>query len=153
MQSDHIIRPTANDYFRLYVQTGGGSFPVFAGSPYQSGAGLGNIFKSIARFMFPVLLPTASTFIRSAAKGLEEGRDMKSALRDSIGPTIKEALGSTITQIRNRQSGSGKNRKRRRVKSKKTLYKAKNQKKSKKRKSKSRKRNTSRKRSIHSINF
>lgn len=154
MRPQHLTHATANQFLRHYCQQAGGSFPVFAGAPYQTGAGFGNILRSIGRFLLPIIAPTASSFIRSAAEGLEGGQDIKSALKGSIAPTVKTALGSTIEQVQKRQSGSGKRRHKRKVVRKK-LYKATKAKRTHKRKSKSGKRKKSRSkiRSLNSINF
>lgn len=106
-----------NPYYRYYSsQIGGGPlpFPVFRGSNYQSGAGIGNIFRSIARFFLPIIAPVASTFIRSAAGGLEEGKTLKEAAKSAIGPSLRQAGEATTSQILSRvQGGSGRRRRKR----------------------------------------
>lgn len=111
MRPSHLTHGASNIYLRHYCQQyGGGMFPVYAGAPYQSGAGLGDIFRMIARFAFPILAPAAKSFIQNTAQGLSEGKNIKEAAKGSLAPALDQALTATSNRIMGRQTGSGRRR-------------------------------------------
>lgn len=95
--------------FDYYRQQSGGNFPIYRGTDLQYGNGFGDIFRSIGRFLLPILAPVASQFISSTAQNLSEGRNLREAARAAVNPTISEALSATGSQIMSRipQRGSG----------------------------------------------
>ena len=98
--------------FCNYYSQSGGSFPVFVGSRYQHGAGLGDILRGIFRTIFPIIAPivskTASTFISNAASGFNEGKSFKDAAKDALAPTGEALISGAMDAFKNRQKGSGK---------------------------------------------
>lgn len=103
-------------------QSGGGapSYPVFRGSAYQHGQGIGDIFRHIGRWLapfLPVAVDAAKTFISGTASNLSQGKSIKEAAKSAISPTIKGAatgIGEAMASKINGQSGSGLRRGRRR---------------------------------------
>lgn len=102
---DHFSKALFEHYQR------GRGFPVFKGTD-QYGRGLGDILKSIARFVLPIFAPAASRFITSAAGGLNEGRSLKDSAKEALKPALGEALNATTSGIMSRFSGRGLKRKR-----------------------------------------
>lgn len=113
---DEQFRKSVLNFYRQ--QRGGGAllnFPVYRGAEYQYGNGIGDIFRSIARFLVPILVPTAAEFIRTTGIGLQEGKTFKDAAKASLPHTITKAIESGLGEIRRRggdpsdrgQMGSG----------------------------------------------
>lgn len=113
MASTSKISPLAQTYLNHYIgaQSGSGAYPVFRGSPYQSGQGLGDILRSIGRFLLPIATTAASAFIDTASGALSEGKSLKEASTYALRPTLKRTLESVGERI---QSGSGRRRKKER---------------------------------------
>lgn len=102
--------------FTHYVnQSGRGSaqYPVFRGAPVQYGNGIGDIFKSIGRFLLPIFASSAKTFVQSAAQGLSEGQSLKDAAKHALKPTFSSTVQDAGERIFKRFAGGGKKRKRR----------------------------------------
>lgn len=95
-------------------QNGGGGSQVFRGAQFQYGTGIGDIFRSLGRFLLPIFASSASGFIGSAAKGLSEGKNLKDAAREALKPTLGAAMETAGSQIMNRIKGAGRRRRRRR---------------------------------------
>jgi hypothetical protein len=101
------------DQYYSQQQKGGGDFPVYVGRARQRGHGLGDIFKSIWRILFPAMKSLAPHALRAGANIVEDVTKGKT-WKDS---TLKHVLGeipgaiSSVTSSRNVQSGSGVRRK------------------------------------------
>jgi len=95
------------DYYSRQV---GGEIPVFVGSRYQRGHGLGSVLKGIFhRFVIPFFRAHGKTLARSALKtGVDvaedvlEGRTLKESAKHRIPEGIKRTARTLISQ-----SGSG----------------------------------------------
>ena len=74
-------------YLRHYRQTGG-SLPVFAGEPYQYGAGLGDVLRGALKSLLPIFTPIASRFITSTGESLCQGRSLKESEKHAIASTL-----------------------------------------------------------------
>lgn len=96
---DNIIRPYTEHY-----QRGAGILPAFTGTVYQEGNGLGDILKSVFRFMLPIVSSGASTFLKSAAQGLGEGKSLGEAAKVSLAPMAKKLVGKTVRRVVQRGS-------------------------------------------------
>ena len=108
----------SHKYLRYYEQQSGGALPVFRGTPIQGGQGLGDIFRSVARFLLPIVAPilgsVASKFVTTTSEGLNQGHSFRESAKGAIGPTLSAGLSSASEQVMNRisgQSGSGRKRK------------------------------------------
>ena len=88
--------PSSDD--NLY-QFGGGSYTAFAGVPYQRGAGIGSIFRSLLRYLIPIGKQAGAAIGR---QGLEsgvrvlsnvlDGRDVRQSLEDEGRSGLKSLL-------------------------------------------------------------
>lgn len=115
--------PQAEAYYRLFTgqQRGGSLLPVFRGAPYyQQGGGFGDILKGIFRFLLPVAVRGATTFLDSAARAQESGASIKEAAKAALRPTLSAAASEAYEQFAQRrqqqQQGSGKPKKVKRAK-------------------------------------
>ncbi len=108
MESD----PQAQAIYKLYKYQLGGNFPVFKGSRYgQSGEGFGDVFRSILKYVIPVVSEGATSFLGSLFRGRESGATWKDALKSSIKPTIMSTVDAGTTQLQQAMSkGSGRKR-------------------------------------------
>ena len=87
-------------YIRYYKQQQqGGSLPVYRGGRRdQEGAGLGDIFRGIFRFLAPVALRGISSFasntLRAHQQGVPLGDAAKAALIPALGDAARSAVGA-----------------------------------------------------------
>ena len=103
-------------FCRYYRNQIGGALPVFSGyDQEQRGEGLGDIFRSILRFLSPIAQSAATKFITTTSKGLEEGQSVGQAAKSALMPTLSEALMSGAQQGMARMGGKGRKRRRRRT--------------------------------------
>ena len=130
---DTLVRAYTQHY--LNTQSGSGILPGFEGTLYQEGNGLGDIFRSVIRAIFPILSSGANTFIRGAAEGITQGKSFGQAALGAVGPAISDVIGQSVNRVL--QKGSGRRRKRR---SKRKVYKRKRKATSKKPKKRHQKR-------------
>ena len=82
------------DYDDYYMQQIGSGLPVFKGSRYQKGMGLGSMFRSFFRCILPVFKTHALPAIKSGAKavGSEAVRSVANIATDAInGQDIEES--------------------------------------------------------------
>lgn len=95
-----------NPYLQYYRAQVGGSIdlPVFVGG--QHGAGIGDFFRSVLRFIAPIALRGLSTFASSTMRAHEGGASLKEAARGAIAPSLG-AMASAVSGSLNQQSGSG----------------------------------------------
>jgi hypothetical protein len=71
----------------VLFQTGNGTYSIFQGMPYQRGAGLGALFKSLFRFLLPIGKEVGAVI---GQQGLESGTKILSNILE--GHNIKETL-------------------------------------------------------------
>lgn len=94
-------------YYKYYVSQAGGEFPVFRGG--QHGAGLGDIFRTIFRWIAPIAVRGLTTFATNTMKSYDKGSSFKEAAKGAVAPTLG-ALRDAVTakfQAQQQQSGSG----------------------------------------------
>lgn len=91
---------------------GGSDYPVFRGASVQYGGGIGDIFRSIGRFLLPVFASSARTFVESTAKGLGEGQSLKDAAQGALSPTLATTASQATSAITRKLSGRGRKKKR-----------------------------------------
>jgi hypothetical protein len=110
--SQHLF----NQYYNNQ-QRGGADFPVYVGRVKQRGHGIGDIFKSIWRYIFPAIKSIAPHTLRAGANFVEDvssGNSWKdSAMKH--GTTVVKQIPGVISRVvaeRRNQSGSGHRRKR-----------------------------------------
>lgn len=111
-QEDILLRPYPEHY-----QRGAGILPAFSGTVYQDGNGLGDILKSVARIILPILGSGAATFIKGTAHEISQGQSLGEAAKKSIAPTAKKIVGKAVKRVV--QKGKGRRRRRRVYKSRK----------------------------------
>lgn len=105
--SQHLF----NQYYN-HQQKGGGDFPVYVGRARQRGHGIGDIFKSIWRFLFPVVKTLAPHALRAGANIVDDvssGNTWKNSTFKH-GPSVLSQIPDAISAgvaARNAQSGSG----------------------------------------------
>jgi hypothetical protein len=109
--SQHLF----NQYYDRQ-QKGGGDFPVYVGRTRQRGHGIGDIFKNIWRFFFPVLKTLAPHVLRAGANIVDDvssGNNWKDSTFKH-GPSVLQQIPDAISAgvaARKSQSGSGFRRK------------------------------------------
>ena len=91
----------AQALYLLYKnQYGGALYPVFRGGrQVQYGEGFGDIFKSIWKWVFPVVSSGAGTFLEEMVKKKSEGLGWKEAAKSAIQPTITETISRGAEQV------------------------------------------------------
>ena len=81
----------------------GMSIQVFRGtSRYQYGAGVGDVLKSIWKFIFPVIARGASSFLRYGGDALVQNGNVKDALKAAIKPALGTMIKTTGEEIARR---------------------------------------------------
>lgn len=111
----HLIQPTS-----VEKQFGGGAgYTPFAGLPYQRGAGIGSIFRSLLRFLIPIGKEAGAAIGRQGLEsgvrvlnGVLEGRDLQQSLKDEGRSGLKNLLDKASNNLTKRneeaaQTGSG----------------------------------------------
>ena len=139
----------ADLYVKYYEAQAGGSLPILRGSKRynpQSGAGIGDVFRSVFRTVLPVALQGIGTFIGETLRAKGSGANWKESARTALGPSAKnvlEGVGGAIqsklstgsASSPNTQAGSGRKRRRGIVKHEATEPKRRRKRKSKRRQS------------------
>lgn len=110
---DQAVKNAMLNHYLNQSGRGVGQYPVFRGAQVQYGNGIGDIFRSIGRFLLPIFSSSAKTFVQSAAQGLSEGQSIKEAAKQALKPTLSSAMSGTAEQVMKKVSGEGKRRKRR----------------------------------------
>ncbi len=113
-------------YFLYHPQAGGALYPVFRGSKQaQYGEGFGDMFKSIWKWVFPVVSSSAGTFLQEMVKSKSEGSNWKEGAKAAIKPTIFEGISRGAEQVskaldesKSSQGGKGRRTKHHRKQSK-----------------------------------
>lgn len=96
----------ASAYCEYYAKQYGGELPVFRGG--QHGAGLGDILRSVWRWIAPIALRGLATFTSRTMEAHEQGASLKDAAKGAIAPSLG-AMAQTFTSRMQpaQQSGSG----------------------------------------------
>ena len=88
-----------DSYIEHYRAQVGGKLPVFRGSPFQRGEGLGDIFRAVLRFLLPVASTAATTFIKGTADELNQGATLKDAAKGALGDTLRSGVGRAVERL------------------------------------------------------
>lgn len=120
---DQMVKDAIVAHYSKQYGSGASSYPVFRGSSVQYGNGIGDIFKSIGRFLLPIFASSAKTFVQSAAQGMSEGHSLKDAAKQALKPTMTSTVQDAGERIFKRFVGAGKGKKKKRKPS--PLYKGK----------------------------
>lgn len=111
---------TMGDKAELYVrffmggQTGAGigDMPVFQGMrDYQQGAGFGSFFRGLLRYILPVAVRGAATFLGETSKAHDAGMSLGDAAKSALRPTAGVVLSGASDAIQRRMQGRGRKRK------------------------------------------
>lgn len=96
----------AGAYYKYYVSQAGGEFPVFRGG--QHGAGLGDIFRTIFRWIAPIAVRGLTTFATNTMKSYDQGSSFKEAAKGALAPTLGALRDAVTAKFQPpEQSGSG----------------------------------------------
>jgi hypothetical protein len=105
------------DQYYKHQQKGGGDFPVYVGRVRQRGHGIGDIFRTIWRYLFPEIKNITPHALRAGENIVEDvsgGNTWKdSAMKHgkSLINQVPNVISSVVTE-QNNQSGSGYRRRR-----------------------------------------
>ena len=114
----HIIVPDVKQFKQYYLRgQQGGSIAGFRGARIQRGYGIGNFFKSIARFAIPLVKRGAQAFGRRAlgaavdvGHDILEGKNVKQSIKSRGIKAVKDIVRQGVKQPSS-QSGGGRKRK------------------------------------------
>jgi len=102
-----------NGLIQFGTGVGGGAYSVFAGLPYQRGAGVGSLFRSLLHYLIPIGREAGLAIGRqglvTGAKVLNnvlDGGDLKTSLVDESRSGLKQLLDKASNNL-SRQSGNG----------------------------------------------
>ena len=87
------------DYLAHYRNQHGGGMRFFRGG--QQGAGIGDIFRRVFRFIMPVATTGLKTFAQNALGGVSAGMPLLNAAKSAIGPTVQAMAGPLLSRIVN----------------------------------------------------
>ena len=111
-----------NDYIRYYLdQQQGKGIPVFRGSQWQAGYGLGGLFKSLARSIIPMVKSSARSLGKIAldsganfAGDVLAGKNVKKAAKARLAEAKSIAKKQAVSKLQSlTQTGNGSTRKKR----------------------------------------
>ena len=104
----HTYIPSVNDSKLYYLRNqSGGTLTGFRGARIQRGYGLGNFFKSIARFAIPMVKRGVKAVGKKALEtAMSVGQDMKIRGRQAVKDLTKQGINNI-----KRQFGGGRKRK------------------------------------------
>lgn len=110
-----------NPYEQYYVQQAGrGVGPVYTGSPYQRGHGIGNFLSSIFRAVFPLVKSGAKVLGQEAVNtgfGILRDTISQKPIKESLKQRMREAGDNLMTKAEKKidqMHGSGYKRRRKR---------------------------------------
>ena len=104
--------PRIEFYMAAFSQKGNDfDFPVFREtSRYQYGQGLGDVLRSIVRyiprvkqFLKPVTMKGIQTLLKACSKAIKENSTVKDVIKSTIKPTVSAVLGATVDQVASKQ--------------------------------------------------
>jgi hypothetical protein len=115
---EEILNSSAQEQSPIHFQLGGGSYTIFHGVPYQRGAGIGALFKSLIRFLVPLGKNVGAAIGRQGLESgskvlssLVEGKDLKEALKDEGRSGLQQLFQKAATKLEQKGGGRGKKRK------------------------------------------
>lgn len=108
---DQQVRQAILAHYMRQRGSGDSAYPVFRGAPVQYGNGIGDIFRALGRFLFPILATGAKTFVSTAAQGISEGQTFKDAAKGAFKPTFSSTVQEAGEQIFKKLRGGGRKRK------------------------------------------
>ena len=115
------------DYQQYYSRQAGAGYPVFHGTRFQRGYGLGNIFKGLIRWIAPILKTHALPSIAAGSKeiGREALKTFANVANDTLNgrqlnQSFKERGSEAINSLTKKaedhiQKGSGKRKKKKKL--------------------------------------
>lgn len=113
-----------NSYLQYYRQQVGSGLNVYAGPHIQRGHGLGSWFKSLIRYITPLIKPAAKAVGGEALRlggrvyhDIQEGQDPEQAVKRNLRVSGRNLLNKAGDNLMTAQFGSGRRRKRKAVKS------------------------------------
>lgn len=104
------------DFNKYYLDQASGNYPVFRGSVYQRGYGLGNVFQRFFSWALPLLkqhaLPIAKVLgkevinnVASVANDAIDGRDIKESVNEKLKNTLEKLQkGKGVKRKSNKES-------------------------------------------------
>ena len=97
------------EFYKAAFSQGGNGFdiPVFRRvSTYQYSQGVGDVLRGIfqfcpmmARFLKPVAIKGAQTFLKSGSKAIKEGVAFKDVIKSTLTPTVGAVIGARVDQV------------------------------------------------------
>jgi len=80
-------------YISFFKNQSGGSMPVFKGLPrYQSGQGIGDIFRGIWRRVVPIALNVGKAALNAFTGAQDEGASFKDSFKATLRPVASAAI-------------------------------------------------------------
>jgi hypothetical protein len=113
------------DQYYKHQQKGGGDFPVYVGRVRQRGHGIGDIFRTIWRYLFPAIKTMAPHALRAGANIVEDvssGNTWKdSAVRhgSTLISQVPDVISSVVAEQKRQSGGSYRRRQSTRIKKRK----------------------------------
>jgi len=90
----------AEAYISVFRDQRGGKLPVFEGlGRYQSGQGIGDIFRGIWRRVVPIALNVGKAALNAFSGAQDEGASFKDAFKATLRPAASAAVRSTVQEI------------------------------------------------------
>lgn len=121
---DQLLSINTLDFPTYNNQFGGANYPIFRGVPYQRGAGIGSVFKSILRFLVPLGKEAGAAIGRQGLESTSrilsnvlEGKNVREALKDEARSGVKNLLTKAAERVGQTGNGRGKGRNLKRKKS------------------------------------
>jgi hypothetical protein len=113
------------DQYYKHQQKGGGDFPVYVGRVRQRGHGIGDIFRTIWRYLFPAIKTMTPHALRTGANIVEDvssGNTWKdSAMKHgpSLINQVPNVISSVVAEQKRQSGGSYRRRQSKRIKKRK----------------------------------
>jgi len=94
-------------YVKFYQSQSGFGLSVFEGHAgrFQEGAGFGNILRSLATTILPILVRGAATFFGETVHGEDQGMSLTDAAKRAIIPAVLTAASTGVQKFQ--QKGRG----------------------------------------------
>ena len=90
-------------YYKYYCSQYGGEIPIFRGG--QHGAGLGDILRSVFRFIAPIAFRGIATFASNAIHAHGQGASFKDAARGALKPSLGAMMSTAAERLAPQQTG------------------------------------------------